>query len=564
MGMKKIKSIFIIFGFFLIMIIASFLILYRYSAISLRESLMRVAQIQMEYARALLEQKINEIEIEADGILNSNDLKELQLMVMEEYAPYEYVMGVKNIKEYLNRRQRSNVGMSEFILYWPEQNYLISTLNKSDVRRKMLERAENNQWIYWEKEVYYVRRYSADWIRADEEPFLFIKMERDYLYKIKNMASGMGTGGTLLVLPDRQSLFSADGMEQDLLAGLVKKQDKEAFELAVDNEKYQIIKSGAVQNGLELVAYYPLKEMRKPIMDMMGITTRLLGVILAVGFIFMVLYYKNILLQLKIITEKLRQVEDGDFTSQIEVLPDNEFSYVFQQFNQMVSRIGDLVLSTIKEQQLRNQAELRQLQLQIHPHFLYNSLSYIVTVADKPEAVTEMAVHLADYYRYCTKKKAITSIGEEVSYAKAYLSIMAMRKSLTYNINVSESLYDTPIIPLILQPVIENAIEHAIEERENAKYLFVKIYKLPDGSVRFEISDDGDGMSEKEIELLLENLHKKNRDEEESVGLWNVNQRLINYYDSSAGLRFDRSIWGGLLVSFTILPKRTENEAVDC
>lgn len=175
-----------------------------------------------------------------------------------------------------------------------------------------------------------------------------------------------------------------------------------------------------------------------------------------------------------------------------------------------------------------------------------------------------MAVHLADYYRYCTKKKAITSIGEEVSYAKAYLSIMAMRKSLTYNINVSESLYDTPIIPLILQPVIENAIEHAIEERENAKYLFVKIYKLPDDSVRFEISDDGDGMSEKEIELLLENLHKKNRDEEESVGLWNVNQRLINYYDSSAGLRFGRSIWGGLLVSFTILPKRTENEAVDC
>ena len=546
------------------MIIASFLILYQYSAVSLRESLMRVAQIQMEYARALLEQKINEIEIEADGILNSNDFKELQLMVMEEYDPYDYVMGVKNIKEYLNRRQRSNVGMSEFILYWPEPNYLISTLNKSDVSRNMLDRAEDNKWFYWEKEVYFVRRYSADWVPEEEQPYLFIKMERDHLYKIKNMASGMGTGGTLLVFPDRQSLFSADGMEQALLTGLVEKQDKEAFELAASNEKYQIIKSGAVKNGLELIAYYPLNEMRKPIMDMMGITARLLGVILAIGFVFMVLYYKNILLQLKIITEKLRQVEDGDFTSQIEELPDNEFSYVFQQFNQMVSRIGDLVLSTIKEQQLRNQAELRQLQLQIHPHFLYNSLSYIVTVADKPGAVTEMAVHLAGYYRYCTKKKAITSIGEEVSYAKAYLSIMAMRKSITYNINVSESLYDTPIIPLILQPIIENAIEHAIEEREHAKYLFVKIYKLPDGSVRFEISDDGDGMSEKEIGHLLENLNKKNRDEEESVGLWNVNQRLINYYDGSAGLRFCRSIWGGLLVSFTILPKRAEHEAVDC
>ena len=69
------------------MIIASFLILYQYSAVSLRESLMRVAQIQMEYARALLEQKINEIEIEADGILNSNDFKELQLMVMRSTIP---------------------------------------------------------------------------------------------------------------------------------------------------------------------------------------------------------------------------------------------------------------------------------------------------------------------------------------------------------------------------------------------------------------------------------------------------------------------------------------------
>ena len=72
--------------------------------------------------------------------------------------------------------------------WWAPSVSYTHLLNKSDIRRKMLERAENNQWIYWEKEVYYVRRYSADWIRADEEPFLFIKMERDYLYKIKNMA----------------------------------------------------------------------------------------------------------------------------------------------------------------------------------------------------------------------------------------------------------------------------------------------------------------------------------------------------------------------------------------
>ena len=119
------------------------------------------------------------------------------------------------------------------------------------------------------------------------------------------------------------------------------------------------------------------------------------------------------------------------------------------------------------------------------------------------------------------------------------------------------------IIPLILQPIIENAVEHAIEERENAKYIYVKIYRLPDSSIRFEISDDGYGLTEEEARQLLWSLNQKERDEKGSVGLWNVNQRLINYYDRSAGLRFGRSIWGGLSVSFTILPRSVEDEGVD-
>ena len=220
----------------------------------------------------------------------------------------------------------------------------------------------------------------------------------------------------------------------------------------------------------------------------------------------------------------------------------------------MVTRIRGLIDSIVKEQQLRSRAELRQLQLQINPHFLYNSLSYIETVADRPKAVTDMAVHLANYYRYCTKNKTMTTIGEEITYAKTYLSIMAMRKNIEYSISAPESLYPVKIIPLILQPLIENAVEHGIEERENAKHIYIKVQEWKKQTVRVEISDDGDGMTQEEIEALLERLNRKQREEDESVGLWNVNQRLINYYDDSARLHFGRSIWGGLLVSFVFLP----------
>lgn len=552
--MKKIKSIYFIFLFFWVMILTSFFILYRYSAESLKSSLKSIARIQMEHAGVLLEQKIKEIEIEADGILNSGDLKDLQLVLDGKYDSYKFVMSVIGMKEYLGSRQKSTEGMAEFILHWPKSGRIVTTINISAVDKDMLLLEEDNRWFIWKNEVYFSRLYKTDWDRWDDEPYLLIRMDRDYLYKIKNMAFGMGSGGTLLLQPDAKSLFPVTEAERAMLAELAKQDggDMKELELEALGERYQIVQARALKNGLKTVSYYPVVEMMSPV----GKITRVTGVLflgmIAVGLIFMVLYYSNILLQLKIITENLKRMEGGDLTAKIAELPDNEFSYVFEQFNRMTARIRQLIESMMTEQQLRNQAELRQLQLQINPHFLYNSLSYIVTVADRPAAVIEMAVHLSRYYRYCTENKSVTTIGEEVSYARAYLSIMAMRKNLEYTINVSDELANTPIIPLILQPVIENAIEHAIEERENAKHIFVKACHVAGGGIRFEISDDGDGMTDAEIQKLVERIGKKEREEGSSVGLWNVNQRLVNYYDESAGLEFGKSVWGGLLVSFTI------------
>ena len=174
-----------------------------------------------------------------------------------------------------------------------------------------------------------------------------------------------------------------------------------------------------------------------------------------------------------------------------------------------------------------------------------------------------MAAHLAKYYRYCTQNKSMATIGEEIAYAESYLAIMAMRKKIEYKIDVLKTLHQMKIITLIVQPIIENAIEHGIEERENAKYIFVKMYQLGNGMVKVEISDDGDGMSEDAIEHLMERIQKKKRDENESIGLWNVNQRLVNYYGDTAALKFGRSIWGGLCVSFTFMPGGEKNDSIN-
>ena len=562
--MKRINSIYRIFVLFLIIIVGSFLILYWYSSANLKVSLQRVAKIQMEYSFDQLDQKVKEIELEASAVLASEDMKLLQVAIVDQEDIYSYVMKVKTMQQIFQEKQKTNSGMAEFALYWPKTQKMVSSSSiygSTGIKeKKVLNNLKDGKWIISENEIYFCKKYETKWAEDDDEPYLIIRMERDWLYRIKNMASGFDGGGTLCLYDDKQSLFSVNS-ESAQIQGKMKELDNEPgmHELSIENGRYQVVTSDIAKNGLTLVTYYPLSKMLLPVNNITYITGAVLSVALLLGALYLLMYNRNILMQLNMLTYKLKRVEDGDWTTQITQLPDNEFYYVFDQFNHMIIHMNELFNETLKEQELRMQAELEQLQLQINPHFLYNSLSYIVTVAEEPDAVRSMAVHLSRYYRYCTQKKMITTIKEEVSYAKSYLEIMSMRKRIRYSIDMPRDIGELPIIPLILEPLIENAIEHGFEGCESAKQIEIVIGWTSDHAVSFCVSDDGEGMTKEQVAALRKRISRKERKEEESVGLWNVNQRLINYYSKSAKLGFKRSRWGGLTVYFTMKPqKKTE------
>lgn len=571
--MKRINSIYRIFVLFLIIIVGSFLILYWYSSANLKVSLQRVAKIQMEYSFDQLDQKVKEIELEASAVLASEDMKLLQVAIVDQEDIYSYVMKVKTMQQIFQEKQKTNSGMAEFALYWPKTQKMVSSSSiygSTGIKeKKVLNNLKDGKWIISENEIYFCKKYETKWAEDDDEPYLIIRMERDWLYRIKNMASGFDGGGTLCLYDDKQSLFPVNS-ESAQIQGKMKELDNEPGmqELSIENGRYQVVTSDIAKNGLTLVTYYPLSKMLLPVNNITYITGAVLSVALLLGALYLLMYNRNILMQLNMLTYKLKRVEDGDWTTQITELPDNEFYYVFDQFNHMIVRMNELFDEILKEQELRMQAELEQLQLQINPHFLYNSLSYIVTVAEQPDAVRSMAVHLSRYYRYCTQKKMITTIKEEVSYAKSYLEIMAMRKRIRYTIEMPKEIGELPIIPLILEPLIENAIEHGLEGCESAKQIEIEIDWTKNGAVSFAISDDGEGMTKEQVSALKERISRKERKEEESVGLWNVNQRLINYYSKSAALGFKRSRWGGLTVYFMIRPEKKKEEesdaSIDC
>ena len=165
--MKRINSIYRIFVLFLAIIVVSFLILYCYSTINLKTSLRRVAKIQMEYSYDQLEQKIKEIELEASSILTREETKLLQVAIVDNEDIYSYVMKVKTMQEIFQEKQKTNSGMAEFDLYWPEEQRIVSSTTITSIKgKKILDQLQDNQWIISENEVYFCRHAVGDTVKA--------------------------------------------------------------------------------------------------------------------------------------------------------------------------------------------------------------------------------------------------------------------------------------------------------------------------------------------------------------------------------------------------------------
>ena len=134
--MKRINSIYRIFVLFLIIIVGSFLILYWYSSANLKVSLQRVAKIQMEYSFDQLDQKVKEIKLEASAVLASEDMKLLQVAIVDQEDIYSYVMKVKTMQQIFQEKQKTNSGMAEFVLYWPDEKRIVSSSTISGIKDK--------------------------------------------------------------------------------------------------------------------------------------------------------------------------------------------------------------------------------------------------------------------------------------------------------------------------------------------------------------------------------------------------------------------------------------------
>lgn len=245
----------------------------------------------------------------------------------------------------------------------------------------------------------------------------------------------------------------------------------------------------------------------------------------------------------------------------------DEITELGMSFNIMIGQIRELLNAKVREQENLKKAELKALQAQINPHFLYNTLDTIVWMAEanRTDEVIEIVRALSSFFRIALSKgKDWISLRQEIEHVKSYLKIQKMRyrNILDYEIDVDEELLDYTILKLTLQPLVENALYHGIKTKRDGGEIVVSARRGEHDNVVLEVCDDGVGFTPYKLAQIRAMLSGEASDiamKEGGFGLENVNKRLKLYYGQEYGLSIQSHYRGGTQVTVTI-PERTDTD----
>lgn len=276
------------------------------------------------------------------------------------------------------------------------------------------------------------------------------------------------------------------------------------------------------------------------------IMSALLGFILVSVIFFARRITKNIAEPISELCDVAATAGEGDF--EIRTKGDNsivEIQKLNTSVNQMIKKIGQLVDDIRVEEINLRAAELRLLQEQINPHFLYNTLDNIIWLAEsgEDEEVVKMVSSLSSFFRTTLSKgRDYITIAEEREHIESYLSIQKFRYRdiLSYDIDFEDEILDHSILKLTLQPIVENALYHGIKNKRGMGHIQID-GRMAGDNIEFIVSDNGIGMRENEAEHLRKVISGLVSDDRSGggFGLFNVNQRLQLNYGKEYGLNIE-------------------------
>ncbi|MCJ8010302.1 sensor histidine kinase [Paenibacillus sp. KQZ6P-2] len=286
------------------------------------------------------------------------------------------------------------------------------------------------------------------------------------------------------------------------------------------------------------------------------ISTIFIACSFAFFLLFLLWFFRDILKPLQNLIRAMRQVEKGDFLTEVEADGRGEIKRLGYSFNRMVSQIRDLMEERDSKERARSQAEIEALQSQINPHFLSNTLNSVRLMAmiAKTDNIRKIIDSLSSLLTHVFREpNSLAPIGKEIKVLESYMHIMQVRYGGKLNIqfDIDDTLLNYSMPKMLLQPILENAIFHGLDQQNENELIEVKAVRH-DLGVCFTITDYGIGMTDEQVRGLLQEGGKHQRGNFSGLGVHNVLQRIELNYGRPYGLEIDSKLGRGTIVTILL------------
>lgn len=483
-------------------------------------------------------------------------------------SDYDRAQKILDIQRRLELMKNSSPFIQEARAYIPLidrtilSNKFETSMNEQEyVSMQQNKRLYEEPFIYWNDRLFISMQYPTNTVK---NPIYIVAVELSTT-KIRETLSQIGSsrGGQSVLLNLERGWEIEGDMDSELLEQM-KSFAADKRELQKD-EGYETI----MYNGKRFLTVYKYSSIWNSYSIMCIPEETILGSLeiyrtlfwwacaLAVGIVVFFSYFllRFIYRPLMKLVHSFRRVQQNRLEPIVIDRGADEFGYLYQAFNSTIRSLKTLIEENY-EQQIRNQrSELKRLQSQINPHFLYNCffvLCRLIKSENQKEKAYQFCLYIGQYFQFITRNdEDDIPLGLEVNHSRTYVDMQTICYGDRIQVKFEGDVPDLFVPRLILQPIIENAYKHALGNMIQQGELWVHCERVGD-VFSIYVEDNGRSISDAEIEQLQKRLRQSTTLMEETTGIINVHRRIQLRYGEEYGITVSRSALGGLQVKINL------------
>ncbi len=352
--------------------------------------------------------------------------------------------------------------------------------------------------------------------------------------------------GQRILIVDQKGNTVYDNIEANIavkadkeLLNLVEKGGLENHNLSMDGKDYLVSQKTSELTGWKVINIIPISELNKNINQLRKTTIIITATLIFIAMLLVVIIARRMVVPMRKLVILMKLFEKGDFDVKIKFTNRNEIGQLAKGFNSMAKKIKKLIREVYTDRIKQKDLEIQMLQNQINPHFLYNTLESIHMMAEinEDDQTAEMTQSLGKILRYSIDcKTEVVRIQDEINNLMDYILLQKIRFSGMFDIivEIDKEICEYNTIKLILQPLVENAINHGLSSRSKDGIIRVTGARK-NNDIVIKVRDNGKGMDQQQVKQINDYINGVGSTMK-SIGLKNVNKRIKLHYGDDYGI----------------------------